>query len=48
MTFVNHEVMGDNRLVSNDGCVEAKAIAYSLDLHLRLPQTIWWLLENVT
>lgn len=27
MTFVNREVMGDNRLVSNDGCVEGESIS---------------------
>ena len=27
MTLVSHEVMGDNRLVSDDGCVEGKDIS---------------------
>ncbi len=33
MTLVSHEVMGDNRLVSDDGCVEGEGISASHDLH---------------
>lgn len=33
MTFVNHEVMRDNRLVSDDGCEEGEDISLSCDLH---------------
>lgn len=33
MTLVSHEVMGDNRLVSNDGCVEGECNSQPQDLH---------------
>lgn len=33
MTLVSHEVMGDNRLGSDDGCVEGEGISYPRDLH---------------
>lgn len=34
MTLVSHEVIGDNRLVSDDGCVEGEGISQSHDLHI--------------
>lgn len=36
MTLVSHEVMGDNRLVSDDGCVEAEGNWQPPDFHQML------------
>lgn len=44
MTLVSHEVMGDNRLVSDDGCAEGEGISKSHELHRANPITfaVWW------
>lgn len=41
MTLASHEVMGDNRLASDDGCEEGEDVSWSPVVHLLLPTAVF-------